>query len=198
LRDRINKSRLLERCTADIKKLLHYEEFVADGSGEDEDWAGLQTDGDRVLDGGRTYGEDRSGDCHRPHQLPGRPARLPHPASSWGPPSTRGRDVLWDEIRTYSGQGRAVLAHTTDNEQGFSFRTRDHAWHPTDHEGLTLLHRPAPLRPVPRRLVPHPLAARHGRGGARPQSAGSSAGECRMAGGTGGAPDTVLGEGSPR
>jgi CRISPR-associated protein Cas2 len=52
--------------------------------------------------------------------------------------------VLWDEIRTYSGQGRAVLAHATDNEQGFSFRTRDHAWHPTDHEGLTLLHRPVP------------------------------------------------------
>jgi CRISPR-associated protein Cas1 len=60
LRDRINKSRLLERCTADIKKLLRYEEFAADGSGEDEDgdWAGLQTDGDRVLDGGRNYADE--------------------------------------------------------------------------------------------------------------------------------------------
>jgi CRISPR-associated protein Cas2 len=61
-----------------------------------------------------------------------------------GSPSARVRDVLWDEVRTYSGQGRALLAYTTDNEQGFSFRTHDHAWRPTDHEGLTLLHRPAP------------------------------------------------------
>jgi CRISPR-associated protein Cas1 len=58
LRERINKSRLLERCTADVKQLVRYEEFAADGSGEDEDWAGLQTDGDRVLDGGRTYGDE--------------------------------------------------------------------------------------------------------------------------------------------
>jgi CRISPR-associated protein Cas1 len=58
LRERINKSRLLERCTADIKKLLRYGEFAADGAGEDEDRAGLQTDGDRVLDGGRTYGDE--------------------------------------------------------------------------------------------------------------------------------------------
>ncbi|MGW2653042.1 type I-E CRISPR-associated endoribonuclease Cas2e [Streptomyces sp. NPDC001478] len=59
-----------------------------------------------------------------------------------GSPSTRVRDILWEEVRTYSGQGRALLAHTTDNEQGFTFRTHDHSWHPTDHEGITLLHRP--------------------------------------------------------
>ncbi|MGW4492843.1 type I-E CRISPR-associated endoribonuclease Cas2e [Streptomyces sp. NPDC004376] len=73
-----------------------------------------------------------------------------------GSPSVRVRDILWNEVRTYSGQGRALLAHTTDNEQGFTFRTHDHAWHPTDHEGLTLLHRPAP--PVQRRAgdIPSP------------------------------------------
>lgn len=59
-----------------------------------------------------------------------------------GNPSARVRDVLWDEVREYAGQGRALLAHTTNNEQGFTFRTHDHAWHPTDHEGLTLIHRP--------------------------------------------------------
>ncbi|MBM9624670.1 type I-E CRISPR-associated endoribonuclease Cas2e [Streptomyces zhihengii] len=59
-----------------------------------------------------------------------------------GSPSARVRDILWEEVRTYSGQGRAILTHTTDNEQGFTFRTHDHAWHPTDHEGITLLHRP--------------------------------------------------------
>ena len=66
-----------------------------------------------------------------------------------GSPSARVRDILWDEIRTYSGQGRALLAHSTDNEQGFTFRTHDHNWHPTDHEGLTLLLRPAPTTGTP-------------------------------------------------
>ncbi|MDP9954223.1 MULTISPECIES: type I-E CRISPR-associated endoribonuclease Cas2e [Streptomyces] len=59
-----------------------------------------------------------------------------------GNPSSRIRDVLWDEVQRYAGQGRALLAHTTNNEQGFTFRTHDHAWHPTDHEGLTLIQRP--------------------------------------------------------
>ncbi|GGS45204.1 hypothetical protein GCM10010238_38830 [Streptomyces griseoviridis] len=33
-------------------------------------------------------------------------------------PSARVRDILWDEVRTNSGQGRALLAYHTDNEQG--------------------------------------------------------------------------------
>ncbi|MFJ9655785.1 type I-E CRISPR-associated endoribonuclease Cas2e [Streptomyces microflavus] len=59
-----------------------------------------------------------------------------------GNPSSRIRDVLWAEVQQYAGQGRALLAHTTNNEQGFTFRTHDHTWHPTDHEGLTLIQRP--------------------------------------------------------
>lgn len=59
-----------------------------------------------------------------------------------GNPSARIRDVLWDEVQQYAGQGRALLAHTTNNEQGFTFRTHDHSWHPIDHEGLTLISRP--------------------------------------------------------
>ncbi|WP_431784442.1 type I-E CRISPR-associated endoribonuclease Cas2e [Streptomyces chumphonensis] len=68
-----------------------------------------------------------------------------------GNPSARVRDVLWNEVQQYAGQGRALLAHTTDNEQGFTFRTHDHAWHPADHEGVTLIHRPKakPLDPAP-------------------------------------------------
>ncbi|MEU7044731.1 type I-E CRISPR-associated endoribonuclease Cas2e [Streptomyces varsoviensis] len=64
-----------------------------------------------------------------------------------GSPSARVRDVLWAEVRQYSGKGRALLAYQTNNEQGFTFETHDHAWHPTDHEGLTLLHRPNPTQP---------------------------------------------------
>ncbi|MFI0242844.1 type I-E CRISPR-associated endoribonuclease Cas2e [Streptomyces sp. NPDC016845] len=65
-----------------------------------------------------------------------------------GNPSARIRDVLWHEVQQYADQGRALLARTTDNEQGFTFRTHDHAWHPTDHEGLTLIRRPAPNAPA--------------------------------------------------
>ncbi|MFJ8762932.1 type I-E CRISPR-associated endoribonuclease Cas2e [Streptomyces cyaneofuscatus] len=59
-----------------------------------------------------------------------------------GNPSSRIRDLLWDEVQQYAGQGRALLAYATNNEQGFTFRTHDHTWHPTDHEGLTLIRRP--------------------------------------------------------
>jgi len=59
-----------------------------------------------------------------------------------GNPSARVRDLLWDEVQQYAGNGRALLVHNTDNEQGFTFRTHDHAWHPVDHEGLTLIRRP--------------------------------------------------------
>ena len=46
-------------------------------------------------------------------------------------------------------QARAarLLAYQTDTEQGYTFETHDHAWHPIDHEGLTLIHRPNPNRP---------------------------------------------------
>ncbi|WP_240965320.1 type I-E CRISPR-associated endoribonuclease Cas2 [Streptomyces zingiberis] len=46
------------------------------------------------------------------------------------------------EQQEYAGQGRALLARTTGNEQCFTFRTHDRAWRPVDHEGLTLIRRP--------------------------------------------------------
>jgi CRISPR-associated protein Cas2 len=64
-----------------------------------------------------------------------------------GAPSTRIRESLWKEVRQYAGQGRALLAYQTNNEQGYTFETHDHSWHPTDHEGLTLIHRPASKAP---------------------------------------------------
>ncbi|MBT2392373.1 type I-E CRISPR-associated endoribonuclease Cas2 [Streptomyces sp. ISL-1] len=59
-----------------------------------------------------------------------------------GNPSARIRDALWEGVQQYAGQGRALLTHTTSNEQGFTFRTHDHSWSPVDHEGLTLIRRP--------------------------------------------------------
>lgn len=59
-----------------------------------------------------------------------------------GAPSARIREILWEEVKQYSGQGRALLVHSTNTEQGFAFETHDHKWHPVDHEGLILIRRP--------------------------------------------------------
>lgn len=59
-----------------------------------------------------------------------------------GGPSARIREALWLEVRKYSGIGRALLAYSMDNEQGFAFDSWDHKWQPVDHEGLVLIHRP--------------------------------------------------------
>jgi CRISPR-associated protein Cas2 len=63
-----------------------------------------------------------------------------------GNPSARIRDALWDEVRQYSGNGRALLAYADNSEQGYAFRTHDHKWHPVDHEGLTLIFRSSDQR----------------------------------------------------
>lgn len=59
-----------------------------------------------------------------------------------GGPSARVRQVLWGEVQQYAGNGRALLAYSTNNEQGFTFETFDHKWRPVDHEGMTLIQRP--------------------------------------------------------
>ncbi|WP_030745208.1 type I-E CRISPR-associated endonuclease Cas1e [Streptomyces sp. NRRL F-5135] len=55
LRDRINKTQLLDRCANDIKKLLRYEESKTTA---DADHVGLQTDSGELLDSGRNYGDE--------------------------------------------------------------------------------------------------------------------------------------------
>ncbi|MFI5525209.1 type I-E CRISPR-associated endoribonuclease Cas2e [Streptomyces platensis] len=64
-----------------------------------------------------------------------------------GSPSARVRDALWEEVKEYAAVGRALLAYTTNNEQGFTFRTHEHVWRPVDHEGLTLIQRPKKAAP---------------------------------------------------
>lgn len=70
-----------------------------------------------------------------------------------GSPTRRIRDLLWAEVRTYAGQGRALLVYQADTEQGFTFETHDHGWQPVEHEGLTLIRRPSKKAT--------PLASRH-------------------------------------
>ncbi|MCX4744812.1 type I-E CRISPR-associated endoribonuclease Cas2e [Kitasatospora sp. NBC_01287] len=65
-----------------------------------------------------------------------------------GNPSARIRDILWQEVKQYTANGRALLTYTTNTEQGFAFESHDHKWHPVTHEGLTLIRRPT-NRPSP-------------------------------------------------
>ncbi|NKI40893.1 type I-E CRISPR-associated endonuclease Cas1e [Streptomyces physcomitrii] len=62
LRDRINKTGLLERCVDDIKKLLRYDNSGTDGTasdgGPDRDRVGIQTDSSQLLASGRNYGDE--------------------------------------------------------------------------------------------------------------------------------------------
>ncbi|GGZ96698.1 type I-E CRISPR-associated endoribonuclease Cas2 [Streptomyces subrutilus] len=64
-----------------------------------------------------------------------------------GDPSARIRELLWSEVRSYANNGRALLAYSSDKEQGFAFETHDHKWNPVDHEGVTLIHRPNTATP---------------------------------------------------
>ncbi|MDN6135852.1 type I-E CRISPR-associated endoribonuclease Cas2e [Corynebacterium sp.] len=59
-----------------------------------------------------------------------------------GRPSARIRELLWDRTVELCKDGRALLVHSTNNEQGLEFRTHRHEWEPTDFEGLTLMMRP--------------------------------------------------------
>ncbi|MGW2479678.1 type I-E CRISPR-associated endonuclease Cas1e [Streptomyces sp. NPDC001571] len=62
LRDRINKTGLLERCVDDIKKLLRYDDSGTDGTASDgspdRDRVGIQTDSGQLLTSGRNYGDE--------------------------------------------------------------------------------------------------------------------------------------------
>lgn len=80
------------------------------------------------------------------------PARLRGHLTRWlleispgvyvGKVSARVRDLLWKQICENCKHGRAIMAYTTDTEQGLAFRTRGQEWEPVDYEGLTLIRRP--------------------------------------------------------
>lgn len=53
----------------------------------------------------------------------------------------RVRDLLWLRITEDVSRGRALMVHTTRNEQRLTFRVHNHAWEPVDHEGLVLMRR---------------------------------------------------------
>mgnify|MGYP001265994217 CR=1 FL=1 len=57
-----------------------------------------------------------------------------------GTVSARVRDELWASLAACTGDGMAVLAYPSDNEQGFALRTAGtRRRRPVDFDGLTLI-----------------------------------------------------------
>lgn len=56
--------------------------------------------------------------------------------------SARVREELWDRICDSIKSGQATMVYSTNNEQGYAFRTHNTSWVATDYEGITLMKRP--------------------------------------------------------
>lgn len=59
-----------------------------------------------------------------------------------GKVSARVRELMWDRVVDMAKDGRALMVHQAQTEQGLTVRTLRHDWHPTDLDGLTVMLRP--------------------------------------------------------
>lgn len=57
--------------------------------------------------------------------------------------SARVRDQLWERVEEMAKDGRAIMVHAVDSEQGLDFRVLRHDWEPVDLDGLRVMLRPA-------------------------------------------------------
>jgi CRISPR-associated protein Cas2 len=57
--------------------------------------------------------------------------------------TARVRDRLWARVIELAGPGRALMVFQVRGEQRLSFKVHDHHWQPVDHDGITLMRRPA-------------------------------------------------------
>lgn len=58
--------------------------------------------------------------------------------------SARVRDLLWERVVEYRGQGRALMVVSSRSEQRLAFRVHEHDWQPEDLDGLMLMRRRPP------------------------------------------------------
>lgn len=58
----------------------------------------------------------------------------------------RVREKLWARVQAMCQEGRALLVHSSTNEQRLEFHVHDHSWAPTDLDGITVMKRPAKPR----------------------------------------------------
>lgn len=59
--------------------------------------------------------------------------------------SAKVRDELWGRVCDNIKSGQATMVYSTNNEQGYVFRTHNTTWMATDYEGITLMKRPLTL-----------------------------------------------------
>ena len=60
-----------------------------------------------------------------------------------GKVTARVREEMWLRVLELCKDGRALMVHSANNEQGLSFRAHRHDWVPTDLDGLTVMLRPS-------------------------------------------------------
>ena len=58
--------------------------------------------------------------------------------------SARVRDLIWEQILENVHGGRAIMAYSSNNEQGLSFKVHGQDWNPVDFDGVSLVMRPNP------------------------------------------------------
>lgn len=56
--------------------------------------------------------------------------------------SARVREQLWARVEEMAKDGRAIMVHGTDGEQGLDFKVLRHDWQPVDLDGLRVMLRP--------------------------------------------------------
>ena len=59
-----------------------------------------------------------------------------------GQVTARVRDLMWLRVLELCKDGRAIMVHSADNEQGMAYRLHRHDWIPEDFDGLWLMRRP--------------------------------------------------------
>ena len=59
-----------------------------------------------------------------------------------GKMSAKVRDLLWAKVCDNLNSGQATMVYSSNNEQGFEFRTHNSDWSIIDFEGISLLKRP--------------------------------------------------------
>lgn len=53
------------------------------------------------------------------------------------------REELWERLCGNIKSGQATMVYSTNNEQGYAFRTHHTTWRPVDYEGITLMQKPS-------------------------------------------------------
>jgi CRISPR-associated protein Cas2 len=59
-----------------------------------------------------------------------------------GTVTTRVRELMWLRVLDLAKDGRAIMIHSADTEQGLAYRVHRHDWEPADLDGIWLMRRP--------------------------------------------------------